>query len=62
MQDTLIKVAATLGVLAIVVAIVGFAVMPKDSPSLRLVRGLAVGLIVLAILAVTGVALLEVWK
>jgi hypothetical protein len=61
-QDTLFKVAVTLGVLAILVGIVGFAVLPKDSPSLRVVRGLAVGLIVLAVIAGAGIGLLEIWR
>jgi hypothetical protein len=61
-QDTLFKVAVTLGILAILVAIVGFAVMPKDSPSLRIVRGLSVALIVLAVVAGAGIGLVEVWR
>ena len=62
MQDTLIKVAATLGILAVIVVIVGFAVTPKDSPSLRMVRGIAVALVVLAIVCGAGVGVLEIWK
>jgi hypothetical protein len=62
MQLTLIKVAATLAALAIIAVVVGFAVLPRDSPSLRMVRGIAIALLVLAFLAGISVGLLELWS
>lgn len=62
MDATLIKVAATPGVLSVVVAIVGAAVMPKDSPALGIVRKIAMALLVLAFLAVAAWGLNEAWR
>jgi hypothetical protein len=61
-QETLLRISATSGILAVLGALAGFALAARNPGLMSRVRSAALALVVLALLTAVAVAIGEVWR